>query len=110
MQTSTDLSLQVIEPTGILDSTQVEEFTSQVNSVLERGVKTLLIDLKDVTFVDSSGLGGLVVALKKARSAGCTMYLCSINAQVRMLFELTSMDQVFKVFSDRAAFEAQVLG
>ena len=104
-----DLGVHVIEPSGILDGTQTATFRQQVDSALEKGVKILLIDLKDITFVDSSGLGVLVACLKNARAADCKMYVCSINDQIRMLFELTSMDRVFEIFNDRAAFETAVL-
>lgn len=102
--------VKIIEPTGILDGTQANEFRQHVEAALEQGANTILIDLKDITFVDSSGLGILVVVLKKVRAARKNMYVCSINEQVRMLFELTSMDQVFEVLADRAAFEEKILG
>ncbi len=103
-----DLGVHVIEPEGILDGTQTNAFRDQVDLALQKGAKTLLIDLKQVTFVDSSGLGVLVACLKNARAADCRMYICSINDQIRMLFELTSMDRVFEVFVDRAAFETAI--
>jgi len=101
-----DTTLQVIAPTGILDGTKSADIREQVTSALANGATTLLMDLKDVTFVDSSGLGTLVSVLKKVRSQDCEMYVCAINPQVKMLFELTSMDRVFEIFEDRAAFEA----
>ncbi len=100
--------IKVIEPTGILDGTRADEFRQEIDVALNNGVDTLLIDLKDVTFVDSSGLGILVVILKKVRAADKRMYICSISDQVQMLFELTSMDRVFDVLPDRAAFEARL--
>ena len=109
MTISMDLGVHVIEPSGILDGTQTAAFRQQVDVALEKDAKVLLIDLKDITFVDSSGLGVLVACLKNARTAGCKMYICSINDQIRMLFELTSMDRVFEIFEDRAAFESAVL-
>jgi anti-anti-sigma regulatory factor len=42
--------------------------------------------------------------LKTARSAGAKLYLCSINDQVKMLFDLTSMDRVFEIYPDQEAF------
>ncbi|MEM6253331.1 MAG: STAS domain-containing protein [Cyanobacteria bacterium P01_D01_bin.156] len=104
-----DLGVHVIEPEGILDGTQTTAFREQVEQALEKGTKVLLVDLNQVTFVDSSGLGVLVACLKNARATECKMYICSINEQIRMLFELTSMDRVFEVFADRAAFEASVI-
>jgi len=101
------VNFRILEPSGILDGTQAEDFRRKVDAALEEGVNTLLIDLKDITFVDSSGLGILVVILKKVRAAKKQMFVCSINEQVRMLFELTSMDRVFEVLPDRSSFEAR---
>ena len=103
-------NIRVLEPTGILDGTQAEIFRKEVDTALEEGVDILLIDLKDITFVDSSGLGILVVVLKKVRACNKSLYVCSINEQVKMLFELTSMDRVFEVLPDREAFAAKVEG
>lgn len=101
--------MKVVQPAGILDSTQAPDLRKAVEQAIEDGAKIVLIDLKDVTFVDSSGLGALVVALKAVRSINGQLYICSINEQIRILFELTSMDQVFNVFENRAAFEREVL-
>ncbi|PSN18697.1 sulfate transporter [filamentous cyanobacterium CCP5] len=102
------MTVQVLEPEGILDSSKAERFRQTVND-LPGEAEVLLLDLKDVTFIDSSGLGILVVILKQLRTAGRRLCICSINDQVKMLFELTSMNQVFEVFDDRDAFEAEVL-
>jgi len=97
-------------PIGILDGTKSEEFQATISQIIEKGAQGILIDLKEVTFMDSSGLGCLVLCLKNARSAGVTLYLCSLNEQIKMLFELTSMDNAFEIFSDRQEFEEKVLG
>lgn len=68
----------------------------------------MLVDFKDVTFMDSSGLGALVLAFKTLRAADTKLVLCSINEQVRILFELTNMDKVFEIFPSQDAFN-QVL-
>ncbi|PZU96975.1 MAG: sulfate transporter [Leptolyngbya sp.] len=98
-------NVQVIEPAGILDSTKAEEFRASVEAMLAEGAEIILVDLKDITFIDSSGLGTLVVLLKKARSLNRSFCICSINDQVRMLFELTSMDRVFEIYENRQAFD-----
>lgn len=103
-----EANIRILEPTGILDGTQAETFRKEVDSALDEGVDTLLIDLEKITFVDSSGLGILVVVLKKVRASNRKMYVCSINEQVKMLFELTSMDRVFEVLPNRDAFLEKV--
>lgn len=103
------MDLHVIEPSGNLDGTKTPGLCEEARSVLANGTQVLLIDLKDTIFMDSSGLGALVVCLKAARSAGAKMYICSINKQVQMLFELTDVDRVFEIFDNRAQFEATIL-
>lgn len=100
--------LEVIEPKGILDGTKATGFRQKIDQSINNGVKIILVDFTDVTFMDSSGLGALVLALKSVRSAGVKFFLCSINEQVKMLFELTSMDRVFEIFSSREEFEKTI--
>ncbi|NER82114.1 MAG: STAS domain-containing protein [Leptolyngbya sp. SIO1D8] len=101
--------IEIIEPVGILGETQKEAFRQQIEDILAAGADIILIDLKGIEFIDSSGLGVLVVVLKKVRDAKKEIYVCSINDQVRMLFELTSMDHVFDVLPDRSAFDRKML-
>ncbi|MGF1492813.1 MAG: STAS domain-containing protein [Microcoleaceae cyanobacterium] len=98
--------VMILTPGGLLDGTKATSFRQEINKLVEDGAKTILIDFKDVSFMDSSGLGALVLALKSVRAAGGKLAVCSINEQIKILFELTSMDRVFPIFENRAAFEA----
>ncbi|AOY84778.1 STAS domain-containing protein [Moorena producens JHB] len=102
-------TLKVVQPSGILDGTKAASFREEVNQLVQAGGDIILIDFQDVTFMDSSGLGALVLALKTVRAGGSTMSICSVNEQIKMLFELTSMDRVFEIFSTREDFESEVL-
>ncbi|GAB4142207.1 MAG: STAS domain-containing protein [Cyanobacteria bacterium J069] len=101
--------IKVIQLSGILDGTQVDAFHQLIGEALATSASTILVDLKEITFMDSSGLGALASAHKKVRASGKRLSFCSIHEQVRILFELTSMDQVFEVFADRQAFDQTVL-
>lgn len=94
-------NFKVIEPSGILNITQANQLRNQVDEVVGAGTKEILIDLRNVTFMDSSGLAGLVIALKTIRAAGGRLCVCSLNDQVRLLFELTNMTSVFEIFADQ---------
>ncbi len=100
--------VQIIEPDGILDGTKTADFQHQVEQSIESGVHTILVDFSNVTFMDSSGLGALVKALKTVNTAEVQFFLCSINEQIRMLFELTSMDNYFTILGDRREFNQQL--
>ncbi|WP_278002508.1 anti-sigma factor antagonist [Nodosilinea sp. P-1105] len=57
--------------------------------------ETLIIDLSQTNFIDSSGLGSLVIGYRACQSRGIAMVLRGVQEQVRMVFELTSLDQLF---------------
>lgn len=101
--------VKVVQPSGILDGTKAGHFRQEISSLMESNVDIVLIDFQDVTFMDSSGLGALVLALKTVRAAGGKLFICSVNEQIKMLFELTSMDRVFEIFPSREDFENAVL-
>jgi anti-anti-sigma factor len=103
--------VKVIQPDGILDSSQGQEFRQMINEVLEQdnGTRIVLIDFKNVTFMDSSGLGALVLAFKALRAADKKLVICGINEQVRILFELTGMDKVFEIFPNEEEFNKTVM-
>ncbi len=94
-----EFPIKVVRPSGIMDGTQCRNFRHEIVSLLEDSATSIVIDFQNVTFMDSSGLGTLVLCLKTVRTAGADLYLCSINEQIKMLLELTSMDKVFEVYS-----------
>ncbi len=96
--------VKVVQPQGNFESSKVQEFRQHIEDLLASGVEVVLVDLRDVSFMDSSGLGGLVLALKTTTAAGCKLCLCSINEQVRLLFELTGMMDIFEIFSNQDEF------
>ncbi|MBD2559745.1 MULTISPECIES: STAS domain-containing protein [Nostoc] len=100
--------VKVIKLNGNLNATTSQEFRQNITEILLTGAKIVLVDFQDVTFMDSSGLGALVLAFKTLRAADTKLVLCSINEQVRILFELTNMDKVFEIFPSQEAFN-QVL-
>ncbi|WP_392534855.1 STAS domain-containing protein [Nostoc sp. C117] len=104
-----NLSVTVLEISGILDGIRGNELRREVNEVLAKGADILLLDLKEVKFIDSSGLGALVSAMQMMRNANRKLFVCSISDQVKMLFELTKMDRIFQTFADQDEFNRQVL-
>lgn len=66
------------------------------------GHQNLVLDLSEVTFMDSSGLGVIVAALKALRGRG-ELRLCHVQPRVLELFRLTGLGRVFPVEADRPA-------
>lgn len=102
--------VKVIQPSGRLDVTTAAEFRRQVNDIAlsANSPKYLLVNLQDISFMDSSGLGALVSALKLIRNSNGEMIICAANDQVKMLFELTSMNKIFKIYPTIDEFNATI--
>jgi anti-anti-sigma factor len=100
---------KVIQPKGIFDSAYTVDVRRDVNNLLKEEAKTILLDCQDVTFMNSSGLGVLVAILKDIRANNAELYICSLQPQVKMIFELTRMERIFKIYVNRNEFEEQVM-
>lgn len=93
--------IEIFEPIGNLDALRARQLNQAITQSLSKGANIILIDLKDVAFIDSSGLGNLILILKNVRATGGKLFLCTLNETVKMFFQLTSMDCVFETFAQR---------
>jgi anti-sigma B factor antagonist len=82
-----------------LDAHNSEEFKVELHRLFESGVKDLIIDLKNVQFIDSSGLGALVSGYKNASTQHGSFKLSNLQSQVKSMFELTRLHRVFDIFA-----------
>jgi anti-sigma B factor antagonist len=80
------------------DAHNSDELKTEMNRLFEAGTKNLLVDLKEVRFIDSSGLGVLVSGFKNASTHQGSIKLCSLQTQVRSMFELTRLQRVFDIY------------
>ncbi len=80
-----------------LDAARTPAFR-QASGALTDGPGRLLLDLSDVEFIDSTGLGGVVSLLKSLGPSG-EIWVVGARPPVRRLFELTRLDRVFQLFA-----------
>ena len=59
----------------------------------------VIFDLSQLLFVDSSGLGAFLSALRTLNTQGGDLKLCGMTKQVRVLFELVRMHRIFEIFN-----------
>jgi anti-sigma B factor antagonist len=81
-----------------LDAHNSDELKVEMNRLFENGTKNLVVDLKEVRFVDSSGLGVLVSGFKNASTRQGSIKLSNLQAQVKSMFELTRLHRVFDIY------------
>ena len=100
--------IEVIQPSGIIDGISGNELRQQAIELANKDINIILIDCQDITFMNSAGIGALVAALKAVRNAGGELYICSLNNQVEMIFQMTKMNRIFRIFTNREECEAEV--
>jgi anti-sigma B factor antagonist len=69
----------------------------KVKGLLAEGKKKVVLDLKNVTMIDSSGLGALVAAHSSAKSGGAALRLCNLGSRTNELLQVTRLLTVFEV-------------
>lgn len=94
-----DNGVTVIAPTGRLDVAGAPTLKDAVSEAVKKGQPRLIIDLEGVSFVDSTGLGSVIAALKQVRGSKGDLRLAAPNQQVRVVLELTTLDRVFPYFA-----------
>ena len=82
-----------------LDSYVAEEFKVHMKNIVHNGHLQIVLDLSDVEFVDSSGLGAIIATMMALRPQGQLM-VCNAKDNVHALFRLTRMDRVIPVKND----------
>jgi len=81
-----------------IDAAVALSFKDRMRDVTRGGTETVLLDLNHVQFIDSSGLGAIVAAMKNLRP-NRRLVLAGLTPTVDKVFRLTRMDSVFGVFS-----------
>jgi anti-anti-sigma factor len=99
---------KVVQPSGILDSIKAEQLRQEISELVKTKPTIILIDLQDITFINSAGLGGLVAVFKTVRATGGKLFLCSINEQLKQVLELSKTNKIFRVFANQDEFYSQI--
>ena len=74
-----------------------------VRELLSKGQKKILLNLGDVSYIDSSGIGELVSAFTSVKNAGGELKLLNLTKKVHDLLQITKLYTVFDIKDDEAA-------
>ncbi len=86
----------VLAATGRLNLSTAGHLRRVVGDAVDEGRTRVVVDLSEVVFIDSSGLGALVGGLKSARQAGGDLRIAGAGEQVRTVLGLTNLDRVLR--------------
>jgi anti-sigma B factor antagonist len=76
------------------------KFRKLIRDTLDAGKKNILLNMSEVVYLDSSGLGELVAAYTTSKNTGGTLKLMKLTQRVQDLVQLTKVYRIFEVFKD----------
>lgn len=98
------------KPQGYLSAANAGDFLQELTSAVQSATTSpLLIDMKEVDFMDSAGLMALIEGFRLAQEQQKEVSICSVAPSVKMIFELTQLDNVFSIFDCQDSFIAQTI-
>ena len=111
MEFSADMSVSGTNLEGVVDAKiitleeemagrVVEEFKSQVASALEDGQVQLILDCKNLRFLNSEGLEAFLWVIEEVERAGGLIKIASLGKIPQKIFELTQFNRIFEIYDD----------
>lgn len=91
----TDGDFEIVEVGGEIDVYTAPRLREAIVAAVDAGHIRLIIDVQKVDFLDSTGLGVLVGALKRVRADGGSLDIVCTQERILKIFQITGLDKVF---------------
>lgn len=88
----------VLVPTGLFNLVSAPAAKARIDALVAAGQSRIVVDLSGVDYIDSSGLGALIGALKSTRQASGDLRIAAPGQQVRAVLHLTNIDRILVPF------------
>jgi anti-sigma B factor antagonist len=88
---------------GEIDLHVSPRISASLGAMIDEKPKQVVVDLSNVTYIDSSGLAVLIEGMQNVEAYGGKFALAGLQASVRPIFEIARLDQVFRIFPDTEA-------
>ncbi|MFC4078160.1 anti-sigma F factor antagonist [Salinithrix halophila] len=94
----------IVRLSGELDHHTASDVRKQMEEELSKGIDTnLVLNLSELSFMDSSGLGVILGRYRQVSQLGGRMGVCSVQPSIRRLFELSGMFKILSFYEDEDA-------
>ena len=98
----TEDDVVILEVSGkVMGGPDADKFKAEITELAEQGNKKLLIDLSDVPWMNSSGVGILISAYTSMKNAGAQVKFLNINERVKSILMVTKLLTVFESYYSR---------
>lgn len=94
-----EIGVVVLE--GEIDIYSAPQFKEVLVNGIEGGARRVIVDLSDVTFIDSTALGVLVSGAKRVRPRNGNLDIVCTDENIIRIFEITGLDRIFGIYATR---------
>jgi len=91
----------VVAARGEIDLFTAPDLKQVLTDAIEGGAHRVVLDLSEVSFLDSTALGVLIGAVKRLRTRGGTLAIVNTDASIAKTFQITGLDQIFTILPSR---------
>ena len=98
-----DKQQQILPLEGEIDLHVSPRISASLGALINQKPKNLVVDLSKVSYIDSSGLAVLIEGMQNVKAYGGEFALAGLQENVRPIFEIARLDQVFRIFPDADA-------
>jgi anti-sigma B factor antagonist len=95
--------LGVVALAGEVDIDTAPQFRLAVKHAIDAGASSLIVDMAQVTFIDSTALGILVSGVRQARQRDGALAVVCTEENINRVFELTGLNRIFAICATREA-------
>lgn len=88
--------VKIILSHEVLENSQFPRFKKEIERLIQSDRKILLFDFSKLAFLNNSELMAVVALVKIVKASPCMLLISSMSDRVRMLFELTGLEQIFQ--------------
>jgi anti-sigma B factor antagonist len=84
----------------IMGNTEMKEMCAQVKKQMSRGNKKILMDFRNVSWINSTGIGGILGCVTTLRKKGGDVRFANLSGAVKHYFRITKIDTVVEIFEN----------
>jgi anti-sigma B factor antagonist/stage II sporulation protein AA (anti-sigma F factor antagonist) len=93
-------NISILRLKGIMDSSTCMQFGIQFKEIAERPGLLLILDLKELSYINSIGIGTMVSNIRKIQSSEGRVCFFQVSEEVKHVFDLTGLSNIFFFFDD----------
>ena len=91
----------LLNPGRMLDNSNAHEMVREITTLFSSGFKYVIIDMCNLEFLSSAGVGSILGTVEDFREAGGDLILCNLSSTILHVLEVLDLDEYFTIKDDR---------